>query len=566
MSSSNTTNHSASASIINNDINEFPKNEQNEDPQFITSNTNHHDQDLEKGSIRPKSVSEKIRDNEPVPLSDLDWDSPEDPGNPKNWSKPYRWFVTMVAAWMCLVVTFGSSLYTAGIFKIMAKFHASQTLALAGLTFYLLGLSLGPILGAPMSEILGRKPVYVISLPLSMLFVMGVGLSKNIGSILVLRFFAGFFASPVMAIAGGTISDIWEVEMTGVAMSSFCLAPFAGPVLGPIIGGFAMVHKNWAWTQWIHLFFSGAILPFVIILPETYKPAIMRKRAKQRGITIEKPKFTPLQMLKLLFVITVARPLEMFVVEPIVVVLSLYTSLVFSILFGFFEAYPVIFRGIYHMDGGVSGLTFLGIGVGLLISTVIYIYIDRTIYFPKNADGTRGRRDEKGNLIPSSPEAMLLPAKIGAPLLPIALFWQAWTARNSVHWMAPIAAGAPFGMSLMLIFYSVLLYFTYSYPPIILASALAANNLARYILASVFPLFTVQMYQNLGVDWASSLFGFIAIAMMPIPWIFTKYGPYLRKASKFNKQAAAQAAAPSATDDAESIAELELSRTLSYRQ
>ena len=161
---------------------------------------------------------------------------------------------------------------------------------------------------------------------------------------------------------------------------------------------------------------------------------------------------------------------------------------------------------------------------------------------------------------------MLLPAKIGAPLLPIALFWQAWTAKNSVHWMAPIAAGAPFGMSLMLIFYSVLLYFTYSYPPIILASALAANNLARYVLASVFPLFTVQMYQNLGVDWASSLFGFIAIAMMPIPWIFTKYGPYLRKASKFNKQAAAQAAASSTVEDAESIAELELSRTLSYRQ
>lgn len=103
-----------------------------------------------------------------------------------------------------------------------------------------------------------------------------------------------------MAIAGGSISDIWEVEMTGVAMSSFCLAPFAGPVLGPIIGGFAMVHKDWAWTQWIQLFFSGAILPFVIILPETYKPAIMRKRAKQRGITIEKPKLTPLQMLKLL--------------------------------------------------------------------------------------------------------------------------------------------------------------------------------------------------------------------------------------------------------------------------
>lgn len=537
-----------------------------ESPHFITADVDLERQQSERALEKKQSLKEKIENNEPVSLQDLDWDSPDDPGNPKNWSKPYRWFVTMTVAWMCLVVTFGSSLYTAGIPKIMVAMDAGQTLCLAGLTFYLLGLSMGPILGAPLSEILGRKPVYVLSMPISMLFVMGIGLSKNIGSILVLRFFSGFFASPVMAIAGGTINDVWELEELGISMSSFCLAPFAGPVLGPIIGGFAMEHKSWEWTQWIHLFFSGAVLPLVLILPETYKPAIMKKRAKARGIQIEKPKISAVQLLKMLFVITVARPLEMFFVEPIVIVLSLYTSLVFSILFGFFEAYPVIYKGIYHMGLGVTGLTFLGIGVGLLISTGIYIYIDRTIYFPKNPDGTRGKRDAKGNLIPSSPEAMLIPAKIGAPLLPIALFWQAWTARHGVHWMAPVAAGAPFGMSLMLIFYSVLLYFSYAYPPIILASALAANNLARYILASVFPLFTVQMYENLGVDWASSLFGFLAIAMMPIPWIFSKYGPYLRKASKFNRQiAAAQAGSRSEADDAESIAELELSRTLSYR-
>lgn len=554
---------STSPSLVNADPAQAGKediNDINEDPQFITAEPAESRKAASEAELR-NELDEKIRNNEPVNLSELDWDSPDDPGNPQNWSSPYKWFITMTVAWMCLVVTFGSSLYTAAIFKFEEEFGASQTLSLAGLTFYLVGLSLGPVSGAPMSEILGRRPVYWLTMPVSMLFVMGVGLAKNMHTILVLRFFCGFFASPVMAIAGGTINDIWEPQMIGLAMSSFCLAPFAGPVLGPIIGGFAMETKGWQWTQWIHLFFSGSILPFVFMLPETYKPAIMRRRAKARGITLIKPKATPMQILKVLMVITITRPLQMLIMEPIVIVLSIYSSLVFAILFGFFEAYPIIFRGIYHMGGGVSGLAFLGIGVGLLIATVIYIYIDRTYFFPKNADGTRGHRDENGNPVSPAPEIYLIPAKIGAPLLPIALFWQAWTARESVHWMAPLAAGVPFGMSLLLIFYTVLLYFSYSYPPMILASVLAANNLSRYIFASVFPLFTVQMYQKLGVDWASSLFGFLSLAMMPIPWIFYKWGPKLRAGSRFNKMAAQKAV----KDDAESIAESELTRAISYR-
>lgn len=506
-----------------------------------------------------------------IPLEDMDWDGPDDMENPKNWSNLKKWAITMVVAAMTLVVTLGSSLFVSGTFDIMAKMHASQTLVLSGLTFYLVGLSLGPILGAPLSELFGRRIVYITTLPLSMLFIMGVGLSKNIGSILVLRFFAGFFASPVMAIAGGTVSDLWDIDMVGLAMSAFCLAPFAGPILGPIIGGFAVQAYEWKWTMWVNLMFCGAVLPFVALTPETYKRALMRKRAKQRNIKIAKPKMSLGQFLKLIFVLTIARPLKMLVVEPITIVFSIYTAFVFAILFGFFEAYPVIFTGVYHFTHAIQGLTFIGIGVGLLIGTVVYIWIDRRIYFPLQPDGTRMPKDENGNIIYPQAESRLLPAKIGAVLLPISLFWQAWCARSSVHWMAVVAAGAPFGMSLLLIFYTVLLYFSLAYPTIILASALAANNLLRYIVASVFPLFTVQMYEKLGIDWASSLFGFIAIALMPVPWIFERIGPKLRAKSHYNRLIAEEERRRKehlATSDEEEEEDLELAiaRTMSRTQ
>lgn len=544
MSSNNT---SAAASIVNGGQ---PELKHEKSSGFDSSSNSSNSQADNNQAPREQQSQENPDEDEGIPVSKLEWDSPEDPDNPKNWSKPYKWFVTMTVAWMCLVVTFGSSLYTAGIPKIMSEYNVSQVLALSGLSFYLVGLSLGPVLGAPMSEMLGRRLVYWISFPISMLFVMGVGLSSNIRSILVLRFFSGLFASPVMAIAGGSINDIWDLDMVGIAMSSFCLAPFAGPVLGPVIGGFAMEHLGWKWTMWIHLFFSGACIPFIALLPETYKSTILRKRALKRGIKIVLPFKSASEAIKVMAVISIVRPLEMLVREPIVIVLSFYSSLIFAILFGFFEAYPVIYHGIYHMNSGPSGLAFLGIGVGLLIAVTVYVYIDRKIFFPKNADGTRGHRDENGNMKLPAPEMFVIIAKIGAPLLPIALFWQAWTARESVHWMAPLAAGVPFGMSLMLIFFFTLLYFSFSYPPIILASVLAANNLARYILASVFPLFTVQMYEKLHVYWASSFFGFVALAMVPIPWIFEKYGPQLRKGSHFNKMAFKQAMAAKAAAEA----------------
>lgn len=65
------------------------------------------------------------------------------------------------------------------------------------------------------------------------------------------------------------------------------------------------------------------------------------------------------------------------------------------------------------------------------------------------------------------------------------------------------------------------------------ASAIAANNLLRYLFGAAFPLFTVQMYEKIGIGWASSLLGFLALGMLPIPWLLYKFGPYLRRRSSY---------------------------------
>ncbi len=78
------------------------------------------------------------------------------------------------------------------------------------------------------------------------------------------------------------------------------------------------------------------------------------------------------------------------------------------------------------------------------------------------------------------------------------------------------------------------MYLVDTYQAMTGASAVAANGLLRYTFGAAFPLFTLQMYQKLGIAWATSLLGFVTIALMPIPWVLFKYGRAIRGRSQYD--------------------------------
>ncbi|KAG7419219.1 Efflux pump FUBT [Fusarium oxysporum f. sp. rapae] len=130
------------------------------------------------------------------------------------------------------------------------------------------------------------------------------------------------------------------------------------------------------------------------------------------------------------------------------------------------------------------------------------------------------------------PEARLPPAILGSLAIPIGLFWFAWTNYPSIHWVVSIIAGVPFGFGMVLVFLSIMNYLIDSYT-IFAASVLAASSILRSLFGAAFPLFTVQMYGNLGLHWASSVPAFLALACVPFPFLFYKYGPQIRAHCKF---------------------------------
>lgn len=467
----------------------------------------------------------------PIHEHELDWDGPDDNDNPLNWPMWKKAYVTGTTAAMCFCVSIGASLYVGGIPDLMAHTGASRELCIAGLSLYVLGLAFGPAIAAPISETFGRQYIYVVGYPISMLFTMGVGLSTKIRQVLILRFFSGLLASPALAVSGGTITDVWLKQDSGLSFAFFCALCFLGPVFGPIIGGFAGEHKGWQWTMWVSLIISGAILVPVLLLPETYSPVLLKRRAKKRGIHVIS--HDKLKVLKTAVFVSSLRPLQMLLFDPIVTAFCLYVAFVFAVLFAFFEAFPIIFIQSYGMDPAVSGLTFIAVGLGVFFASALYIYLDHKYFYPKNPDGTKGARDENGDLVAAAPERLLFLTKIGAVCLPISLFWLAWTARPSIHWICPTLAGVPFGYGLLLIFFGSMVYIAMSYPPTVVASVYGANNLTRYVLASAFPLFTSQMYANLDIHWATSLLAFISLALLPIPWVLERLGPRLRAKSRW---------------------------------
>lgn len=177
----------------------------------------------------------------------------------------------------------------------------------------------------------GRQVVFFGTYMALTAFNCGSAGSKNIWTLIILRFFAGSFGSSPFTNAGGVIADMFTAKNRGVAMSMFAVAPFLGPVIGPIIGGFLGMNAGWRWVMGFLGAFSGAVwIMGTVLVPETYAPVLLRRRAERLSkisgkvyrsqLDIEQGKMSPRDA----FATALSRPWILLFREPIVFLLSLY--------------------------------------------------------------------------------------------------------------------------------------------------------------------------------------------------------------------------------------------------
>jgi multidrug resistance protein len=207
---------------------------------------------------------------------------PNDPRNPMNWSQVKKWSITMAQAIATLAVAFVSTAYTGAIEEIIVEFGCSTEVATLGVSLFVLGFALGPLVWAPMSELYGRQILFIGTYVVLTAMNAGAAGAQSIATLIVLRFLAGTFGASPLTNAGGVIADMFPADQRGLGMSIFAAAPFLGPAIGPIVGGFAGVAIGWRWVEGIMAIFTGVLLIFCgLVVPETYAPVLLAKRAKE---------------------------------------------------------------------------------------------------------------------------------------------------------------------------------------------------------------------------------------------------------------------------------------------
>lgn len=225
----------------------------------------------------------------------------------------------------------------------------------------------------------------------------------------------------------------------------FITAIVFGPLLAPIISGFCATTIGWRWAFWIALIYAGASLVLVVLtLPETFAPVLLKQRAVQlrradpeKHANVVAPHELERRSLAELATVVLTRPLRMIAFELIVTCACVYLALVYSIFYMSFQAFPLIFEGVYGFSAGVDGLLFLSIGAGALLALGTFFLYDG--YFMRAcARHAPWTRKEEYHRLPL--------ACIGGPLFGLSLFWLGWTARSDVSFVAPMLAGVPFGM------------------------------------------------------------------------------------------------------------------------
>ncbi|WVQ84823.1 hypothetical protein IAT38_006980 [Cryptococcus sp. DSM 104549] len=454
--------------------------------------------------------------------------------NPLDYETWYKWAVTGIVAMATLGVAMASSMLSAGSweFREMWSGYTDQVYVMITSGF-VIGFVVGPILWAPASEVFGRRPTYIVSYVPFVAFAAGCCGAPDLPALIVLRVFAGVFGSSAMVNSGGTVADMFEADQRGLAVGVFAAAPFLGPSLGPVIGGFLSVGGGWKWVCALIAFISLILaIVGIVWLPESYAPVLLRQRAARLSKATGKV-YRSVQDLKgnhdikTIFKKQVLVPWVLMFREPIVFLMSLYMSVIYAILYMQFTSFPLVWERARGWSPGIGGLGFLGITVGLVLALAYIIFYENPRY-------SKCLEKEGGYL---APESRLPPAILGSVVLPVGLFWFAWTSTpSSTHWIIPMIATVFIGAGIVSVFLSIMNYLVDAYL-IYAASVIGGNTIMRSVFGVVIPLFVIDMFRTLGYHWAGSLIGFIAVLFAPCPIVFWWFGSQIRRKSKFAREA-----------------------------
>ncbi|KAI8146852.1 major facilitator superfamily domain-containing protein [Fennellomyces sp. T-0311] len=434
--------------------------------------------------------------------------SSTDPGNPQNWSGSKKCFSVVVIFLNAFVGYFPTSIYMPAVDDLMSYFNTSLTVMNGTIGGFILATAVGPLFWAPLSERIGRKPVYTISMVIFTVATVICGITNSLALFFTMRIIQGVSGSAGMTVNGGSVADMFPPHQRGRVMGILSLGAFVGPAVAPIMGGNVAKYLGWRWIFYICAMIGSVILLLnIFVMRETlYRCEIMEKKVRSLRERVADLKFNPFKGFLLLL-------------RPEVLLITIPISVTFGSFLWFVTGLSPTYAELYHFDKSSLSLLYITSGLGNCSGSIIGgIVVDKFYVYlrSRTVDGV------------VKPEKRLAPIVIGIPILVAGSLMSGWFFQARLHWVTPLIGVFLFSFGMMITTAISTTYLVESYLHIA-ASVMATVGFVRNLVAGIFITAEAPARANLGDGWLYTLSAlmclfFYAACVPPV----VLYGEYMR--------------------------------------
>ncbi|KAF7592910.1 hypothetical protein BBP40_012230 [Aspergillus hancockii] len=464
------------------------------------------------------------------------WDGPDDPQDPLNWPLRKKWRAIglgLIASFACSI---NGTIVAVAHKAISEDFHISD--ATFPHSYWLttswgIGAALFPLVLSPVMEDFGVRRVLLSTYFVFICLLIPVGLAQNFATLIVVRFFSGGCVPLMSDAVASLVSNVFQGDRArSVPISLYVTVYLAATSMGPVVGASILQLLSWRWIGHIELIWTAALFPiFIVGLPESRGSAILLARAKQlrhegkKAYTVEELDRIPLHQA---VIKSVQRPLYMLCTEPVVFVATLWAAFSLGTIYLFTQSVEQVYGELYDWNAIQAGYVQVAIVIGEILGCGLCLSTNHWYY----ASAVRNT-EAPGTPIP---EARLYASVIGGFFgVTGGMFVYGWTSYFAIHWIAPTVSLAMVGFGTTTVVISIANYLIDAYSKYA-ASALGAVGLVENASIAFLPLAATAMYTDLGFQWASSLLGFVSLALVATPFVVLKWGKEIRSRSPFMKK------------------------------
>ncbi|KAJ6520630.1 major facilitator superfamily domain-containing protein [Mycena vulgaris] len=490
--------------------------------------------------------------------------------DPRAWSPFRKNVVLTLIASASMIAGLAANIQNPAIADMEAELPATASQISLSISLFIAIQGFMPLLWSAISEVKGRKLVYVVSIAIFTAGSVVVATSKTIALVIAFRCIQATGSSAVMAIGAATLADIFDPVERGTKMGVYYMAPLLGPSLAPIMGGALTTGFNWRAPFWFLAVVSGlSCLSIFVFLKDTFRrersltyQSVLKSRLKARSasaatsctVTVaekeppitslpadlekqEKPEWlapTPavLPAIKLTMRdVNPLKPLAQVLRRTNNVVILFASGLMFAFNFVVVYSASRTLGSAYGYNALKVGLVLLSFGLGSLAGSIIGgRWSDMTLARLKAANGGV-----------SYPEMRLKSTTWGLCLLPPSVLAFGWVSEKHVH----ISAMCVF---LFLCGFFAIWAYTSTLAYIVDANSgrsstvVAANSAFRGMSAFVAVEIAVPLQDSIGDGWQYTLWAGLLIFVGFLVWLVVRKGGEWREAAEAREQATAAAA------------------------